>query len=119
MAIEIGKGIPIILDPAFFKVRWFKLFVAHIFDNILINENNCWVWQGYVYWNNTTCFVLKGFKFSARRASYMTFKGQIPEGYTVKAYCRNCRCVSPDHLFLDKTGKHYAKHEIHKVEDRG
>lgn len=67
--------------------------------NSTINaQTGCWEWnrhcdrQGYGH-----CGV-DGVIQQAHRASYVAFKGEIPEGLTIDHLCRNRRCVNPDHL---------------------
>jgi hypothetical protein len=67
----------------------------------------CWLWTGVVtvriprpsllgYGRFTIC----GFKHVAHRASWLIFKGRIPDGMCVCHKCDTSLCVNPEHLFL-------------------
>jgi hypothetical protein len=63
------------------------------------NENGCWIWSrafngaGY-----PSTMWLNGKVVLAHRASYLIFKGPIPDGLEIDHLCRDKRCVNPEHL---------------------
>jgi hypothetical protein len=80
----------------------------------------CWIWQGK---KNPKGYGItsfpKGKTVLAHRASYIAFKGDVPEGKMVCHTCDNPSCVNPDHLFLgtaqENTTDMINKGRIHLV----
>lgn len=70
----------------------------------ILDSANCWIWRGSSTLDgrgNSYGFVsLGGYRYLARRISYLLAKGE-PEGQ-VKALCGNSLCVNPEHL-VDRT----------------
>lgn len=75
-----------------------------------VTESGCWVWMGAVkgksklnqYGNMIIGSRIDGSRrnVAAHRASYMAYKGEIPEGMFVCHCCDTPCCVNPNHLFL-------------------
>lgn len=63
-------------------------------------KDNCWEWQkgktkfGYGKITYRNKFTL------AHRISFLTFKGEISQDYSVLHSCDNPSCINPDHLWL-------------------
>lgn len=63
--------------------------------------SGCWVWMAATKEHGYGVIGLGSRKqglIKAHRASYLLFKGEIPEGKVVMHLCNNPYCVNPDHL---------------------
>lgn len=66
--------------------------------SVPIPESGCWIWiRGADKCGYGKTFV-NGRHQGAHRASYMAFKGEIPQGLEVLHSCDTPACCNPDHL---------------------
>ena len=78
----------------------------HFVSKIDAQSTACWRWRGACTSANSHGrggygrFWLDGREVLAHRVAYETYKGPIPDGYTVDHRCNNPSCVNPAHLSL-------------------
>ena len=58
----------------------------------------CWFWLAYCTSDGYGRFRYNGIWMEAHRASYIMFRGPIPEGLEIDHLCRVRKCVNPEHL---------------------
>lgn len=67
-------------------------------------DDGCWMWTGCTAGRGTTSYgkitVTGNIRVGAHRASWMLFRGPIPEGLWVLHHCDTPGCVKPSHLYL-------------------
>jgi hypothetical protein len=98
---------------------------TRIVDGSIPEPNSgCWLWLGAVYRSRRLheygFFSVKNRRTSVHRASYLTFKGPIPNGMVCRHTCDNSLCVNPEHLIVgtqadnvrDMWARRRAHHQI-------
>lgn len=77
-----------------------------ILNTCKTNENGCWIWKGYlcepkkIYGLTSLALNFPKKKVLAHRASYILWKGPIPDGMQVLHNCDVPLCCNPEHLHL-------------------
>lgn len=77
------------------------------FMNQIEITNSCWLWKGSKHLFGYGQIWLNKKRYDAHRASWLLFKGEVPEKTSV---CHNCpggdnpSCSNPEHLFLASQG---------------
>ena len=69
-----------------------------ILSRIVVDENGCWLWQGYVSRQGYGQMKVDHRHWKAHRFAYVVWRGPIAEGLEIDHLCRVRRCVNPDHL---------------------
>ena len=70
------------------------------FESKFIPEPNtgCWIWLAQTDKHGYGRFFIDGAKTTAQRASWLIYRGTIPDGLEIDHKCKLRCCVNPDHL---------------------
>lgn len=74
-----------------------KSFIHRLAES-MGDQKECWNWSGHIGKNGYAYATWNGIPTTAYRASWMHFRGEIPEGYEIDHLCKNPRCINPFHL---------------------
>lgn len=82
--------------------RWTMTTEERFFSYVSPEPNSgCWLWVGPLKHKfGYGAFGMHNRHFFAHRASWMLFRGEIPDGFHVLHKCDVPCCVNPNHLFL-------------------
>lgn len=69
------------------------------------NSSDCWHLRSDRNNQYKPFFYYQGKKYTARKFSYMYFKGDINSNYKVYTSCGNSLCINPDHFYLGSPGE--------------
>ncbi len=71
------------------------------YEKKVIKKEGCWDWKGCIEKNGYARLSCKDIDVRhAHTASYMIYKGIIPEGLQVNHLCNNRKCSNPSHLYV-------------------
>lgn len=94
-----------------FELKQLKPFLPiHLFENIIVNDEDCWEWTGNVMKKGYVTFRVGDKVWLFHRFSYTKLISPIPKGLLLDHYCHthlNCnggptcrhrRCGNPEHV---------------------
>jgi hypothetical protein len=96
-----------------------QLIPSKLRNNIIVNDNNCWIWIGKRDPNGYGYFCDENGSHYVHRFIYELIKGKISEVYPRNILdhivCNNSPCCNPDHVKISCTGKNGSRWQTEKT----
>ncbi len=86
------------------------LNLQDMFDRCLVDQNGCWIWQGYVEKSGHIRVRNQGKRIGIHVFTYQLVYGPIPDGWEVHHKCITPSCCNPEHLMACSKRDHYDQH---------
>lgn len=116
--VDTVCGNPICCNPVHLQERDFDVR----FWNNIVEDGECWIWQGTVSSNEYGVITLDGVNRPTHVLSYELSNGEIPEGLFVLHKCNRKLCINPDHLYIgthNDNMRDMADSDVNKGEGNG
>ena len=81
--------------------------IQKILDRIIVNENECWIWQKSVTSQGYGQLTEDKKYWTSHTYTYVCEYGEIPEGQILRHTCHQRRCCNPRHLIPGTHKKNY------------
>jgi hypothetical protein len=82
------------------SAAWHEMRKNELFNRTTINENGCWIWNGPIFHDGYGNCGGGYPDQRSHRASYILFKGVIPNKMWILHNCNMPLCINPEHLYL-------------------
>lgn len=83
-------------NPVLTDAQYFERYKSRT----IVDENGCWLWQGFVHKTGYGDTAYRGKNMKAHRAMFIVAKEPVPDGLNVLHTCDVRNCINPDHLWL-------------------
>lgn len=93
----MSKTTPILSVPN----NYVDMIMHRLAARTVESDSGCWIWTGQLDESGYGKFKMRGRRSTgSHRASWLVYRGDIPEGLVVDHLCRNRACVNPWHMDL-------------------
>jgi hypothetical protein len=80
------------------RVRVTRTTLVNILDRCSVDENGCWLWQGFLNAHGYGRTKWQGRNQLVHRIVYELMEAPVPDGLSIDHLCRVRHCVNPGHL---------------------
>lgn len=87
--------------------RWSRFRIEQVFDRDRRDEDECWIWTGYVGQSGHGHMTVRGRTVGVHRVSAWMYLGlDMDSDLVVHHTCENKTCFNPQHLELMTKAEH-------------
>jgi hypothetical protein len=80
------------------RVRVTRTTLANILDRCSVDENGCWLWQGFLNVHGYGRTKWEDRNWLVHRLVYELMEAPVPDGLFIDHLCRVRHCVNPGHM---------------------